>query len=170
MPRAVSCVFIYHDFEKEDVARTSSYESAIINQVHHAEVVLGHLVKLVVRGIVSINYERLTLTIEDVDLVLLVVVEGLVREVALAPTNGPLADLAHHLPAAAVPHEVAMGESRVMEDGYKHELVSDEATNCIGIWERVDAHGVIVEACYSIQVDLVCLDVNIFPSDPAKGA
>ena len=74
-------IFIVNQLEKCNVAGCSGSEYFIENQVHLAQVEICDLVQLILFGVVCLHYECLALSVEREDLVCLVIVEALVREV-----------------------------------------------------------------------------------------
>ena len=128
------------------------------------------MVILVIRGVFAIDDKCLTLTIEYVNFVVLVVIKGLIGEVPLARANRLLADFANHLFLLDVPYEVAMGQSCVVEDAHKNSVIIYETASCVGVWKRVDAHGVVVKTRYLVDVHLISLDFGFSSSGPAETA
>ena len=74
-------VFFLDDLEKHNFTRGSSNKCLVVEKIHLTEVHVSHLLELDDLGIISINCESLTLSVERVDHVLIRVVETLVREI-----------------------------------------------------------------------------------------
>jgi hypothetical protein len=86
LPSQTLLYVIEFELEELDGARGLSDQSRIEDQMHLAEYQASqgrNLIKLKVHGVVFLDDERLTLSIEGVDLLLLVVVVALIREVLL---------------------------------------------------------------------------------------
>ena len=74
-------VFFLDDLEEHNFTGRSGNKSLVVEEIHLTEVHVGHLLELNLLGIISVDGESLSLSIERVDHVLIGVMETLVREV-----------------------------------------------------------------------------------------
>ena len=85
----------------------------------------------------------------------LVVVKAFIREVLLSAVQLVLNGLPNNLLGIEVIQEMVVGQSGVVKQVYEERRVSNETTSYEGVWERLDAHRVVVEWKQRVYVKLV---------------
>lgn len=112
---------------------------------------------MVVAAILGIDNEGLTLSIERVDFVTLIVIETLVREILPGALHHQLANLALNFSLIRVPDKVIMSKGGVMEQVNEDSSLSNERAGYVGVWERLDAHRVVVKRWRDqiVEADLI---------------
>lgn len=93
----------------------------------------------------AINNEGLPLPVKSINLLSLVVVKAFIREVLLSAVQLVLNGLPNNLLGIEVIQEMVVGQSGVVKQVYEERRVSYETTSYEGVWERLDAHRVVVE-------------------------
>ena len=99
---------------------------------------------MVVAAILGIDNEGLTLSIERVNFVTLIVIKTLVWEILPGALHDQLVHLALNFSRVSVPDEVIMSKGGIMEQVDEDSCVTDKRASNIGVWERLDAHRVVV--------------------------
>lgn len=112
---------------------------------------------MVVAAILGIDNEGLTLSIERVDFVTLIVIETLVREILPGALHHQLANHALNFSLIRVPDKVIMSKGGVMEQVDEDSSLSYERAGYVGVWERLDAHRVVVKRWRDqiVEADLI---------------
>jgi hypothetical protein len=112
---------------------------------------------LVVAAILGIDNEGLTLSIEWVDFVTLIVIETLVREILPGALHHHLLYLALNFSLLRVPDKVIMSKGGVMEQVNEDSSVRNKRAGYVGVWERLDAHRVVVKRWRDqiVEADLI---------------
>jgi len=169
-PDALFGVFIYLDFEEEDITGASSYQRTIVHQIHLTQIHFGHPVKSVLAGVLGLDDESLTLPVETVDLISLVVVEAFVWKVLFGAAQDLLLGLPDNGSLGQVIDEVDMLQLCVMKQIDVNHVVRDESTGNEWVREGLVAHRVVVQAEQLVDIELILLDLFGCSVDFSEGS
>ena len=120
---------------------------------HLTQIKIGHPLVAIIREtrmkILRVKLDRVghTLSIEDVNLLFILVVEGFVREILLGALNYRLYRLLIFKNALvlSVVQEMVVGSRVVVEKGHKDGVIVDEAANDVRIREIIVTHSVVIK-------------------------
>tara|TARA_B110001450_G_scaffold249851_1_gene267745 strand:+ start:244 stop:765 length:522 start_codon:yes stop_codon:yes gene_type:complete len=151
-PHFQLCVFIFFNFEEKNITRTSSNESAIVDQNHLSQVHFSHSVIAVFGAIFTIDDESLTLSIETVDFLFVLIEEALVREVLLCANHYLLHFISNHALVLNVIDEMDVFQFSIRKQVDVNRFVGEESTCDEWVWERLVTHCVIVNSNQFVDV------------------
>ena len=126
----------------------------------------------------------MALTVESIDLVLLIIVKAFLREVLVIAIHFDcdcfimmhwfsvfiILRNTHHLSEPGIPDKVIMSPSVVMEQIHKEPEFANPATSNIGVYEFLIHHCAVVKANDLINFNLRGLYLSRGPGDPSKNS
>lgn len=111
-----------------------------------AEVHVSHLFKLDSLGVITINGESLTLSVEGVDHILVRIVETLVWEILGGALHLSGVEISLDGLLGVVIDEVIMGQIMIVEQLHENSVIVNERAGAEWISEALDWHGVVIDA------------------------
>jgi len=168
--------------EEKHFARATHCNSLVENEDHLAKIKLNDPLESVIWQVIGINVEWVALTVESVDLVLLIIVKAFLREILVIAIHFYCDCLVmmhwfsvfiilrntHHLSEPGIPNKVIMSLSVVMKQIHKDSEFADPATSDIGVYEFLVHHGAVVKANNLVNFNLRGLNLSSGPGDPSK--
>ena len=124
----------------------------------------------------------MALTVESVDLVLLIIVKAFLRKVLVIAIHFYRDCLvmmhwfslfiilwnAHHLSEPGIPNKVIVSPCVVMEQIYKESEFADPATSDVGVYKFLVHHRAVIKANNLVNFNLRSLNLSSGPGDPSK--
>lgn len=126
----------------------------------------------------------MSLTVESINLVLLIIIKAFLREVLVIAINFYFDRFVvmhwfsifiilwntHHFSEPGIPNKMIMCFCMVMEQIHKESEFADPATSDIGVYEFLIHHGAIVKANNLINFDLSSLNLSKASGNPSKNS
>ena len=157
-------VFVRHDLEEQHCAGATSDQRLVVEQVHLAEIFVGHLLDFEVRWVACFNRESLSLSVEAIDNVIFGIVKTFVWEVHSIAVHLVLMEAAFvNGVLAVVVDEVVVHLVVVVKQLHRNTIVGNEAASDEWIWEARDRHRVVIEAEGGVDVEIFVLTLLLRP-------